>query len=245
MDYIEIEESLHLLTPRYKLIPSPIPSQPFPFLKLPREIRDSIYHYAFLYDWAGPGVIPNRCYFDCRGEPSRLFDDPLKYWGSERSTRLFRVNQQVSHEALELFYSTFSFHCPIRLTVVMVNATIRDTLTPWAKGLVRDIGFHMNLLCSRRTTLTSAGEEEHRQAFEAAVKLLPNVKRVELTLGFIGLTVPDHQVKELVAIALRTASPLKDCTGLVLKGRTNETAQRTRIFREVREALGCLSEETV
>ena len=103
----------------------------------------------------------------------------------------------------------------------------------------------MNFLCSHRTAFTPAGEEERRQEFEAAVKLLPNVKRVELSLSFIGRTVPDYKVKELVAIALRTASPLKDCTGLVLKGCTNETAQKTRIFREVREALGCLSEETV
>lgn len=245
MDYIEFEESLHLLPPPYQLVPSPVPSQPFAFLKLPREIRDSIYHYALLYDWTGPDVITNHCNFYRREEPFNPLIHSRDYWGTEESTRLFRVNRQVSHEALELFYSTFYFHCPSTFTVALVNATIRDTLNLWARSLIRNISFHMNLLCSHRNAFTPGREEERRQSFEAAVKLLPNFKRVELTLCFIGLTVPDYKVKELVAIALRTASPLKDCTGLVLKGNTNETAQRTRIFREVREALGCLSEESV
>ena len=73
----------------------------------------------------------------------------------------------------------------------------------------------MNLLCSHRTVFTPAGEDKRRQEFEAAVTLLPNVKRVELDLSFIDFTVPDYQVKELVAIALKTAGPSKDCNGLV------------------------------
>ncbi len=82
-------------------------------------------------------------------------------------------------------------------------------------------------------------EEERRQAIEAAVKLLPNLKRIGLTLSFVGRTVPDYQVKELVARALRIASPLRDFDGLVLEG-SNETPRRVRILREVREELGCL-----
>ena len=103
----------------------------------------------------------------------------------------------------------------------------------------------MNLLCSHRNHFTANGEEGRRRGFEAALELLPNVKRVELTLNLIGHVVPDHQVKELVACALRTASPLRGFEGLILKGSINETAQRTRIWKEVREALGCLSEEGV
>ena len=243
MDYIDFEESLHLLPPRYQLLPPLVLSQPFPFLDLPREIRDSIYHYALLYEWAGPSVTPNRCYFNRHEKPFNPLMQPAAYWGTEVSTRLFRVNRQVSHEALELFYSTYFFRIPDSIS--LLRATVRDTLTPWARSLIRNISFFMNLLCSHRTAFTPAGEEKRRQVFEAAVNLLPNVKRVELRLSFIGLTVPDYQVKELVAIALRTASPLKDCTGLVLLGNTNQTAQRTRIFKEVREALGCLSEERV
>ena len=123
----------------------------------------------------------------------------------------------------------------------LVEATVRDILTPWARSLIRSISFHVDLYDSQCLAYTPALEEKRRQWFEAVVKLLPIVKRVELTLSFLHLTVPDYQVKELVAIALKTISPLKFYTGLVLKdGRTNESAQWTRIFREVREGLGCL-----
>lgn len=242
MDYTNFEESLHSLPPPYQLIPSPVPSQPFPFLKLPREIRDLIYHYALLYDWAAPGVISNRCYFNRRGRPLPL-THPLKYWGSERSTRLFRVNHQVSHEALELFYSTYFFCYPVQNSISLVNSRVRDPLTPWARSLIKNISFHVVIARGR--------EELRRQELEATVKLLPNVKRVKLTLAFLNRTVSDYQVKELVAIALNTVSPLKKYTGLVLKeGRTSNrrtpiSAQRTRIFREVRKALGYLSEDRV
>ena len=234
MDFIKEEESLHLLPPASLILPSPIPSQPFPFLSLPREIRDSIYYYALLHNSPSPSIGPNHCYFIRPKESA----DPWKYWGTEKSTRLFRVNHQVSHEALELFYSTYFFYCPIRTTTTLINATIRDTLTPWARSLIRNIGFHMNIL-STAGPFTPSDEEQRRQVFEAAVELLPNLKQVELTLNFIGRAVPDYQIKDLVARALRTASPLRKFDRLILKGPGLETAQRMRIWREVREALGC------
>ena len=237
MDFFKEEEALHLLPSTSLILPSPIPSQPFPFLSLPREIRDSIYYYALLHNSPSPSIGPNHCYF----HPKRSVDPrfpPTEYWGTEKSTRLFRVNHQVSHEAMELFYSTYFFYYPIRTTFTLVNATIRDTLTPWARSLIRNIGFQMNLLCTPGP-FTIGDEDQRRQAFEAAVKLLPNIKRVELTLNFIGRAVPDYQVKELVARALWTASPLRKFDNLILKGPGNENAQRMRISREVREALGC------
>lgn len=69
--------------------------------------------------------------------------------------------------------------------------------------------------------------------------LLPNVKRVILTFTFAGFDVPEYQVKEIVACALMVASPLRGFAGLSLEGWDYETAQRARIIREVREALGC------
>ena len=69
--------------------------------------------------------------------------------------------------------------------------------------------------------------------------LLPNVKRVVLTLTFSGHEVPEYQVKDIVARALNIASPLRGFAGLSLEGAEYETDQRTRMTREVREALGC------
>ena len=82
-------------------------------------------------------------------------------------------------------------------------------------------------------------EEQARQAIEAVVELLPNLKRVVLTLTFAGLEVPEDQVKDVVARALKLVSPLRGFAGLSLEGAEYDTAQRTRIMREVREALGC------
>lgn len=102
----------------------------------------------------------------------------------------------------------------------------------------------MIILSSTRGAFTHSNEETYeetrRQVLEAVVKLLPNVRRFELTLAFFGLEVPDYQVKEVVARVLRIASPLRDITGLVLQGSKDDSAQRTRIIREVCEALGCL-----
>lgn len=53
------------------------------------------------------------------------------YWGTKESTRLFLVNRQISNEALEIFYSTYPFHFPQSVDVALVNATLRDTLSPW------------------------------------------------------------------------------------------------------------------
>ena len=69
--------------------------------------------------------------------------------------------------------------------------------------------------------------------------LLPYAKLVELTLTFAGHDAPECQVKEIVARALKIASPLRGFAGLFLDSFEDETAQRTRVMREVREALGC------
>lgn len=88
-------------------------------------------------------------------------------------------------------------------------------------------------------SFTKRETEQARQAIEATMGLLPNVKRVVLTLTFAGFDVPEYQEKEIVARALDWASPLKGFPGLSLEGDDYATDQRTRIMGEVRRALGC------
>ena len=242
MDFIKEEEAPPLLALASLTLSSPIPSQPFPFLKLPREIRDMIYDYAILRNTTRRLVISNHQVFDRPQRPVNAYLGCANFWGTI-STELFHVNYQIYHEALELFYSTSFFDFTIGTTVSLVNATIRDTLTPWARNLIRNIGLHMYFFCSHSDHFTLDYEEERRKGFEAAVKLLPNVKRVELTLEVSGITVPEHQVKELVARAFRIVSPFRKVDRLILKDHGDETAQQNRIWRKVREALGCLGEE--
>ena len=252
MDFIKEEEALSLLPPASPIPPSPIPAQSFPFLKLPREIRDSIYHYALFLDRTSRFVFPSQCYHSPPDEPSDPPEGPVNpwlpgstnYWGTELSTRIFRVNHQICREALELLYSTSCFDFTIGTTVSLVNATIRDTLNPWARSLIRNIGFRIYFFYSHSDYFTLDYEEERRQGFRAAVKLLPNVTRVELTLEVSGIAVPEYQVKEVVARVLRIVSPLRDFNRLILKRLGDETAQQNRIWIEVCEALGCLREES-
>lgn len=239
-DFIREEEAHYLIRSVSPNAPTPVPSQPFPLLSLPREIRDSIYYYALLRPRNGPSVnATSICYFHPKvraDSASKSYWTP--YWGTRESTRLFLVNRQISNEALDLFYSTFPFHFLQTVDVALVNATLRDTLSPWARGLITRIGFMFGLLCTPGP-FTLRREEKARLAVEAVVDLLPNVKRVILTLTFTGHDVPEHQVKEIVARALKIASPLRGFAGLSLEGADYESAQRTRVLREVREALGC------
>lgn len=86
---------------------------------------------------------------------------------------------------------------------------------------------------------TLRDEEKARQAIEAVVDLLPNVKRVVLMLSFTGHDVPEYQSKGIVARPLNLASPLRGFANLSLEGADHETDQRTRNLREIREALCC------
>lgn len=231
-DFIEEEETQYLIRSASPNPPTPVPFQSFSFLKLPREIRNLIYHYALLRPRTGLAVNPTHiCDFHHK-VPADLAIKPFwtPYWGTKKSTRLFLVNQQISNEALEVFYSTFPFHFPQSVVVALVNATLRDTSSSWARSLIVRIGFMFGLFCIPGP-FTLRNEEKARQTIEAVMSLLPNVKQIVLTLTFAGHDVPEYQVKEIVARALKIASPLRGFVGLSLKGADYENAQQTQILR--------------
>ncbi|KAL8702853.1 MAG: hypothetical protein Q9201_003994, partial [Fulgogasparrea decipioides] len=232
-DFIEEEETLYLIPSVSPTPITPIPSQPFRLLKLPREIRDSIYYYALLRPRNGPSVHPTHiCYLHPKGSAdssSSSYQSP--YWGTRESTRLFLVNRQTSREALRVFYSTYPFHFSQSVDIALVHATFRDTLSPWARSLITRIGFMFGVILAS-SPFTKHETEQARQAIEAAMGLLPNVKRVVLTLTLAGFDVPEYQEKEIVARVLDWASPLKGFPGLSLKGDDYATDQRTRIMGE-------------
>ena len=135
------------------------------------------------------------------------------YWGTEKSTRLFpRVNRRVSAEA-------------------------RDTLSVEARSPINKIGF-MIIMSSIPCPFTPSDEEKWRQTLEAAVTWPPNIRRIELFLALSGHDVPDWQVEEVVARAMKIASPLKGKPHFSLRGGCNEDKQWTCMVRELREALG-------
>lgn len=220
-------------------VSQPVPTQPFPFLKLPREIRDSVYSYALMRPGTGPCAKPAIC--EIEHKASRYVSRShwgRPYWGTEKSTRLFRVNHQVYSEASEIFYSTFPFHFPLTIDVALINDSLRATLNLRARTLIRKVGFFVSVR-SIPGPYTAEDDAKQRLAFEAVVKLLPNIRQVEISLAVGGHDAPDGQVMQVVYRVLKTLGPLKDLPGLTVRGSFNENNQRTRIMEGVREALGC------
>ncbi|KAL8908066.1 MAG: hypothetical protein Q9207_001045 [Kuettlingeria erythrocarpa] len=221
--------------PAPKAVVQPVPAQPFPFLKLPREIRDFIYYHALVRPGTDPDVEPARiCYMHHKASSRHVSNS---YWGTEKSTRLFRVNRQVYGEASEVFYSTFPFHFPSTVDRAMVNGTL-GVLNVRARRLVRRVGF-MLLFRSIPSPFTAKDDSKNEGAIEAVTELLPNIKQVEATIAFIGHDVPDSQITEVVKRILKILAPLKDIPGLTIRGGGIENKQRSRILNDVREALTC------
>lgn len=134
MDFFANEEDQR---PAQEVDTQPLPSQPFPFLNLPREIRNSIYYYALTNPGKRPNFEPAHiCYLDYKASTCNT---SASYWGAEKSTRLFRVSHQIYSEAFEMFYSTFQFHFPKTINIALVHKTLRDTLPLRARGLIRNI----------------------------------------------------------------------------------------------------------
>ncbi|KAF3279535.1 hypothetical protein TWF970_004086 [Orbilia oligospora] len=91
--------SLKKMLSRQTSSPSLPIDKPFPFLSLPRELRDEIYSYFLLFDL-----------------PVEVFSipAPLPDWPS-LDISLFFLNKQVHDEASEFFYSRNTF--PVHLTI--------------------------------------------------------------------------------------------------------------------------------
>jgi hypothetical protein len=92
------------------------PTQTFPLLRLPREIRDEIYK-SCLYS-KEPGIL-----FVCVGITSLTWTTPISLYGNRKqgfqaydiqlNANLLRCNRQVYHEAIWILYSqTFVFSNP-------------------------------------------------------------------------------------------------------------------------------------
>ena len=181
----------------------PEPKRPFPFLKLPRELRDQVYYYALLRPPDKP--VLRACCAAARLNTVCLWQERSRvYWGTERSTRLFRVSHQVSVEALEAFYSRFPFHLCTRAAVV---ERLLGSLTARAKSLIREV--IVNFAIYLRESPCGI-EYDWRAGVERMMELLPNLRQVHLILHFRGYgLLRKHQESIVVERSVRIAGALK------------------------------------
>ena len=229
MDFVASEEAQHLQPSSH-----PVSNPPFAFLQLPREVRDSIYYYAILRTNAGPVVPPPLMRHIQSLQQSATAS--TFHWETENSTHLFCVSRQISFEARHLCYSSFPFHFPLWIDVGFVNTTIRDTLSPWARGLITKIGFTFSLWC-RAAAYSASDERVQRSVAEAVLGLLPNVRSVRVVIWFVDLDVPNYEVEDAVAHALEMVIPLRKAPRLVVVGAGDQNAKQMRLLEGIRDGL--------
>ena len=230
MDSFEHEEDL-----RHHLDDATLrkPASSSPVLRLPRELRNLVYSHALVRPGSGAYAEPiHVCYMHHKASSHHV---STSYWGTEKSTRLFRVNHQIYNEASEIFYSTFSFHFPPAMVIAMVNNTL-SILTGRCRRLIRKIGFTLPFR-SVTSMITSKAQNRMAQAFMAAARLLPNVTQVEVTIALIGPSVPEHQTTEAVERILETLTPFRAIPILIIRDGDDENNQHLRILKGIREAL--------
>ena len=208
---------------------------PCPFLKPRREVRNMIYFYAIGQPDTGSSLIRTHvCFIDHRASSSRV---GTFYWGTEKSTRLFRVNHQVSAEALELFYSAFPFWFLQTTTAPLVHAVFQDTLTVNARSLVSKENF-MIMIWTCPAPYHFDDEAEWRKITITVIQYLPSLRLVQMGFTLIGYDMLEWEVLEVVDRIVKIVNPLKGLPGLVFR-KVDKEGQRQRMQHRVREALGC------
>lgn len=237
-----------------------VSAKPFPFFRLPREIRDSVYVYALMHAKSkyGPSgtkfMISTRVWHMHLGHDLR--QDSHSSFKMTNPTRLFCISRQFSSEASDVFYSTFTFvlrFCKIKDSETYTNA-LEKSLPLQAQRSIRKLEMNIDVSCifgcifefiplqfrKGRPTLSSAEIEKRRQCSEAVVKGLPNVRYLRMTLKINSLPKEDQHLAIVVDPITNVMNPLRQVPHLTIrKGYGKETSQTLRVLKEVRESLGC------
>ena len=161
-------------------------------MRLPREIRDEIYYYyAFGSESIDEvGIIGVSL---TRGSYPTL--------GPEKDIRrLLRVNTIIHDEANAFVYSHFIFAWPTNLMRQYAHSLVRQSLSPWACEMMRNVELCVDCLHGEKVEL-SLLRNQIKRGFKVLVYFLPNLKKVILVARFE----PD----EFVELALDIASPFK------------------------------------
>ncbi|MCJ1366011.1 hypothetical protein MMC16_005136 [Acarospora aff. strigata] len=205
-------------------------SPPCLFMTLPLELRQEVYYYALL----GPpsyGIPQDFIHIETAG--SKIYD--TYYWGSEQMTRLLRVNRQIHHEAEEVLYTRFQFGFPLYVRTQLVHDVL-DPLSARARSLIRRVGLYIVL-----RTFPGPGAKQAaplwKDAFALLVRLLPGLREAKLAIGFVGGDVPESQRGQVVELALRIASPLRNIEELKVSAVSDYEGQRLETIRDIVERI--------
>ncbi|KAK6346362.1 hypothetical protein TWF730_010688 [Orbilia blumenaviensis] len=165
---------------------------PFPFLSLPREIRDEVYTY--IVHFPVPPIPSGRV------ERSVKEHYVLPHPGCELELSILRVNRQIHLEASEALYSRNVFHFQVVTSSSVADTGPREYVrayydSPWE-----------NLVCFRQGTVGHLDDREIRENFRSTPlisyfgprKVYKSQEGTRVANGVVQLQLPPLRYRHLI-----------------------------------------------
>ncbi|KAF2815955.1 uncharacterized protein BDZ99DRAFT_514579 [Mytilinidion resinicola] len=214
------------------------------FLELPTELRLRIYSFSF----SDPDLGRRPKYIQ-RSEVAILSDEFLRnrpgFWGTEKMTRILRVNKQIHDEAMEVLYKEFSFWLgPLSDFVPTTYRSSRrpvrtpdELLSAKPLSLVRHIEITLFLRLQQFYTYSGVPADPtqlsppvtipsvptmdpflamERSALKRVIARMPAIKSVTLWIGVPYIRVPDGAKARMVYHVVEVGRVLKGIDKIVL-----------------------------
>lgn len=144
-----------------------------PFLALPLEIRRTIYYYALLPSPEYRQVLrPLRAKW------------PNSWWGTEKMSRILRVNKQLHWETEEILYSSFEFS--FLDTTPYILQGFLEVLSPRARSLMRHVSWSITMNGRIRDSILQVHIQNWKACFEVMCKEIPSLNKIALQIRFLG-----------------------------------------------------------
>lgn len=219
-------------TPPLVSLPASSPSTSR-FFFLPLELRVQIYYYALLHPQEGAAISPDNVHVKCRKGNLHDYGWRSDWWGTERMSRLLRVNPQIYYEATEVFYTRFAFLFNCNLGEVQ---SFLQPLSPRVCRLIRWLRLLVTL--DMRSFDLAKGAALNSSAFALLTQALPALRSVSLHIAFVGEHATDALRDYMVEQALNFAWPFRGVPLLVLESDDEvRWPRRAEIVQKCRERI--------
>lgn len=237
----EISSSASIEPQRLGLIPS---RGSIGLLSLPTEIRLRIFCFALKsgednplnpfwqqnvrFSWDGLVIRSHRDGRDGRDED---------YWGTERMTRLLRVNRQIHVEAEGVLYGDLTVAWPSGACACIVPLFLakRSDRVP---QIVRRLNVALFQVIDKGDDELAKGRKRTQAFYQSLVAALPALTFVQLSVAFLGADVDESTRGHVVENIVRMAAVFRGVDHLELwYVERPRMEQRVEMVREARERI--------
>lgn len=218
-----------------------------PFMRIPRELRDKIYHYVFFDAQHRPE--PQYASWVLSSEVSSSIDrnflfvlheynftevqNPTSFWGREPMTRLLRVSPTIGYEAAEVLYSGLKLSWPSWITKEDVQMTLK-CCRPKAREMIKSIkvNIFINLKPNNNESSIELARSQSKHAIASLSSMLPGLRKVEVRLRFRLWRSQRIDIENSIEHVLDVLGPFQD-----LKLNTVEIKAHRKNGREGKEVV--------